>query len=38
VPVQECEAVKGVVTHKASNRTLTYGALAPEAAKVVLAA
>lgn len=38
VLAEECAALKGAVTHKASNRSLTYGALAADAAKVTLAA
>jgi isoquinoline 1-oxidoreductase beta subunit len=38
VPVAECAAANGAVTHAASNRTLTYGALADDAARVVLEA
>jgi isoquinoline 1-oxidoreductase beta subunit len=34
VPVSECKAAKGVVTHAASKRSLTYGKLATAAAKV----
>jgi isoquinoline 1-oxidoreductase beta subunit len=36
VPASECEARNGTVVHAASNRTLTYGTLAPEAAKIAL--
>jgi isoquinoline 1-oxidoreductase beta subunit len=38
VPASQCSASMGKVLHKASNRTLTYGALALDAAKVKLAA
>jgi isoquinoline 1-oxidoreductase beta subunit len=38
VPVEECQAAKGAVSHKPSGRSLTYGALAKDAAKVTLAA
>jgi isoquinoline 1-oxidoreductase subunit beta len=34
VPASECSTDKGVVTHKASGKSLTYGELALEAAKV----
>jgi isoquinoline 1-oxidoreductase beta subunit len=37
VPAADCQAADGKVTHGASGRSLTFGALAPEAAKVVLA-
>src|SRR6516164_10203841 len=37
VPASECTAASSVVTHGASGRTLRYGELAPDAAKVVLA-
>ena len=36
VPASECEARNGSVVHAASNRTLSYGRLAPEAAKIAL--
>ncbi len=36
VPVAECEAANSKVVHKASGRTLDYGALAGEAAKIKL--
>ncbi|HVM82080.1 MAG TPA: molybdopterin cofactor-binding domain-containing protein, partial [Stellaceae bacterium] len=36
VPASECEARNGTVVHAASNRTLSYGTLAPEAAKIAL--
>ena len=36
VPQSECEARNGTVVHAASNRTLSYGTLAPEAAKIAL--
>ena len=38
VPASECNASMGKVMHKASGRTLTFGALVPDAAKVKLAA
>ncbi len=38
VPVAECVAADGKVTHTPSKRALTYGALAPKAALVALAA
>jgi isoquinoline 1-oxidoreductase beta subunit len=38
VPVAECSASMGKVLHKASDRTLSYGALVADAAKVKLAA
>jgi isoquinoline 1-oxidoreductase beta subunit len=38
VPTSECEAIQGKVTHKATARSLTYGMLARDAAKVTLAA
>ena len=34
VPVQECAAATGVITHKASNRTTTYGKVAQAASKI----
>ncbi len=34
VPVSECSAAKGVITHKASGRKITYGKVADAAAKV----
>ena len=34
VPAAECSAANGVITHKASNRTITYGKVADAAAKV----
>ena len=34
VPAAECSAANGVITHKASNRTTTYGKVADAAAKV----
>ncbi len=34
VPASECSAAKGVITHKASNRTTTYGKVAEAAAKL----
>ena len=34
VPVQECFAANGVITHKGSNRSTTYGKVAPAASKV----
>jgi isoquinoline 1-oxidoreductase subunit beta len=34
VPVQECTAANGVITHKASNRTTTYGKVAQAASKI----
>jgi isoquinoline 1-oxidoreductase subunit beta len=37
VAAAECQAVDSKVTHKASGRSLNYGALAGDAAKVVLA-
>jgi isoquinoline 1-oxidoreductase beta subunit len=37
VPTAECEALQGKVTHKPTNRSFTYGALARDAAKVTLA-
>jgi isoquinoline 1-oxidoreductase beta subunit len=36
VPASECTAENGAVLHKASNRKLTYGKLAAEAAKITL--
>jgi len=36
VPATECVAENGAVLHKASNRNLTYGKLAAEAAKIKL--
>jgi isoquinoline 1-oxidoreductase beta subunit len=38
VPAAECAAANSMVTHAASGRSLNYGALAGDAAKVVLAA
>jgi isoquinoline 1-oxidoreductase beta subunit len=37
VPATECTAAASVVTHTPSGRTLRYGEVAPDAAKVVLA-
>jgi len=37
VPAAECEAANSTVTHKATGRTINYGALAGDAAKVALA-
>src|ERR1700736_1317306 len=34
VPVAECTAANSVITHKASNRTVTYGKVADAAAKL----
>lgn len=34
VPVEECEAAEGVVTHKGRNKQATYGQLAAAAAKI----
>jgi isoquinoline 1-oxidoreductase subunit beta len=34
VPVQECTAANGVITHKASNRTTTYGKVVQAARKI----
>ena len=34
VPVAECTVAKGVISHKASNRTITYGKVADAAAKL----
>src|SRR4051794_37368496 len=34
VPASECTAANSVITHKASNRTTTYGKVAAEAAKL----
>ena len=34
VPVAECTVSKGVISHKASNRTITYGKVADAAAKL----
>jgi isoquinoline 1-oxidoreductase beta subunit len=34
VPAAECTVSKGVITHKASNRTTTYGKVAEAAAKI----
>src|SRR5882672_5571994 len=36
VPASECTAENGAVLHKASNRSLTYGKLAADAAKITL--
>src|SRR5579864_750357 len=36
VPASECLADNGAVIHKASNRRLTYGQVAPDAAKIKL--
>lgn len=36
VPASECTAENGAVLHKASNRKLTYGKLAADAAKITL--
>jgi isoquinoline 1-oxidoreductase beta subunit len=38
VPASECTAASSVVTHASSGRTLRYGELAADAAKIVLAA
>ena len=38
VPVEQCEAAKSKVTHKASGRSLRYGELVKDAAQVKLAA
>src|SRR5580658_10422342 len=38
VPASECAAAQSVVTHKPTSRTLRYGELAADAAKVSLAA
>jgi isoquinoline 1-oxidoreductase subunit beta len=38
VPASECSAAQSVVTHKPSGRSLRYGELAADAAKVTLAA
>ena len=38
VPVEQCEAVQGVVRHASSGRSLRYGQLAADAAKIVLTA
>jgi len=38
VPASECEAIQGKVRHKPTARSLTYGVLARDAAKVTLAA
>ena len=38
VPASECSAAQSVVTHKPSGRTLRYGELAADAAKITLAA
>jgi isoquinoline 1-oxidoreductase beta subunit len=38
VPAADCAAAKSVVTHTASGRTLRYGELAGDAAKITLAA
>lgn len=38
VPAKECSAVQGKVMHKASGRSLSFGALVADAAKVKLAA
>src|SRR6204780_4718095 len=37
VPASECSAAQSVVTHNPSGRTLRYGELAPDAAKIKLA-
>jgi isoquinoline 1-oxidoreductase subunit beta len=37
VPISECEALQGKVTHKPTTRILTYGMLARDAAKLTLA-
>src|SRR5277367_1532102 len=37
VPVSECDAAASVVTHQPSGRTLRYGELAADAAKITLA-
>jgi isoquinoline 1-oxidoreductase beta subunit len=37
VPAQECTAASSVVTHKPSGRTLRYGEIAADAAKITLA-
>ena len=34
VPVAECTVAKGVISHKASNRTITYGKVADAAARL----
>jgi isoquinoline 1-oxidoreductase subunit beta len=34
VPAAECSATKGVITHKPSSRTMTYGKVAEAAAKI----
>ena len=36
VPASECSAAQSVVTHSPSGRTLRYGELAPDAAKITL--
>ena len=36
VPAGECSAANGVITHAASGRTLRYGEVAPDAAKIAL--
>ena len=36
VPAQECSAANSVVTHSATSRTLRYGELAADAAKIKL--
>ncbi len=38
VPAGECSAAKSMVTHAASGRTLSYGDVAADAAKIVLSA
>ena len=38
VPADQCQAALGVVSHKASGRSLDYGALVVDAAKIVLPA
>jgi len=37
VPSADCQVANGVVSHKATGRSLTYGALAGDAAKITLA-
>jgi len=36
VPASECSAANSVITHTATNRTLRYGEVAPDAAKIKL--
>ncbi|MGZ5922037.1 MAG: molybdopterin cofactor-binding domain-containing protein [Rhizomicrobium sp.] len=38
VPIEQCEAVKGAVRHASTGRSLRYGQLAGEAAKITLSA